>query len=104
MRPDPHLLPFERLTAAAKGPRSLRGRVLVQFGPLYDFVILSGAVFQAQRRISRLTGLSRKPNCTLPGGATLPALSAHDGSMEDSVAVIPETCVPVVLWEMSALK
>src|ERR1700683_5541161 len=32
--------------------------------PLHDFVILSGAVFQAQRRISRLTGLTRKPNCT----------------------------------------
>src|SRR5580692_1448662 len=31
------------------------------FRPL---VILSGAVFQAQRRISCLTGLRRKPNCT----------------------------------------
>jgi hypothetical protein len=27
-------------------------------------VILSAAVFQAERRISRLTGPARKPNCT----------------------------------------
>jgi hypothetical protein len=27
-------------------------------------VILSAAAFQAERRISRLTGLARKPNCT----------------------------------------
>jgi len=31
---------------------------------LVDGVILSVAVLQAERRISRLTGAARKPNCT----------------------------------------
>ena len=36
----------------------------VVHSPLHEFVILSVAVLQAQRRISRLTGLTRKPSCT----------------------------------------
>jgi len=35
-------------------------------GLLGDGVILSAAVFQAERRISPLTGLTRKPKCTPP--------------------------------------
>jgi hypothetical protein len=38
-------------------------RVLVQFA-FPPGVILSVAVFQTKRRISRLTGIERQPNCT----------------------------------------
>jgi hypothetical protein len=37
---------------------------VVQFGLLPGGVILSQAVFQAERRISRLIGLERQPDCT----------------------------------------
>ncbi|MGB8112501.1 MAG: hypothetical protein WCF22_01930, partial [Candidatus Sulfotelmatobacter sp.] len=36
------------------------------FGPLRDGVILSAAVFQAKRRISRVAGLECQPNATIP--------------------------------------
>jgi len=36
----------------------------VQFAFIHCGVILSAAVFQAERRISRSTGSARKPNCT----------------------------------------
>ncbi|MFZ0279810.1 MAG: hypothetical protein WA651_21415 [Candidatus Sulfotelmatobacter sp.] len=40
--------------------------VAAQFDYYPTIVILSGAVFQAQRRISRLTGPARTPNSTTP--------------------------------------
>jgi hypothetical protein len=38
----------------------------MQFGVLYDCVILTVAVFQAERRISGLTGLMRSQTAPLP--------------------------------------
>ncbi len=40
---------------------------MVKFGLLPNGVILSGAVFQAERRISRLIDLERQPHCTTTG-------------------------------------
>ena len=44
--------------------------VVVQFDPLYYGVILSAAVFQAERRISRLTGPERQLTAPLPSVGT----------------------------------
>ena len=38
--------------------------MVAQFDYYTTTVILSGAVFQAERRISRFTGATRKPKCT----------------------------------------
>ncbi|MFY9910002.1 MAG: D-aminoacyl-tRNA deacylase [Candidatus Sulfotelmatobacter sp.] len=46
---------------------------MVRFGLLADGVILSVAVFQAERRISGLTGLERRPNCTTTADFVRPA-------------------------------
>ncbi|MGB0011248.1 MAG: hypothetical protein WBQ03_06550 [Candidatus Sulfotelmatobacter sp.] len=48
--------------------------VVVHFDYYTTTVILSGAVFQAKRRISRLTGATREPNCTTTPNLIKPEL------------------------------
>jgi hypothetical protein len=52
--------------------RGAKNRVVVQFDYYAMIVILSAAVFQAERRISRLTGPVRKPNCAASGACQAP--------------------------------
>jgi hypothetical protein len=47
--------------------------VVAQFWPLYSVVVLSGAVLQAKRRISRFSGLARSLNKTTNPFALEPA-------------------------------
>ena len=55
---------FLRLLPPGNAVAPLENFVMEQVGPSLDGVILSTAVFQAERRISRLIDVERQPNCT----------------------------------------
>ena len=55
---------FLRLLPPDNAVAPLENFVMEQVGPSLDGVILSTAVFQAERKISSLTDVERQPNCT----------------------------------------
>ena len=55
---------FLRLPSPDNAVATLENFAMEQVGSSLDGVILSAAVFQAERRISRLIDVERQPNCT----------------------------------------
>jgi hypothetical protein len=55
-------------------------------------VILSEAVFQAERRISRSTGLARKPNCITTTFLISNATPACDATVTFVASRLPSFC------------